>query len=29
MPINPTGKVDKRSLKTEFLGGKEDGSDGL
>ena len=29
MPINPTGKVDKRSLKAEYLGGKEDESDGL
>jgi acyl-CoA synthetase (AMP-forming)/AMP-acid ligase II len=25
MPINPTGKVDKRSLKAQYLGGKEDG----
>ena len=29
MPINPTGKVDKRALKAQYLGGKEDGSDGL
>jgi acyl-CoA synthetase (AMP-forming)/AMP-acid ligase II len=28
MPINPTGKVDKRSLKAKYLAGKEDGSDG-
>ncbi|MGW8322572.1 MAG: class I adenylate-forming enzyme family protein, partial [Thermodesulfobacteriota bacterium] len=25
MPINPTGKVDKRFLKAEYLGGKEEG----
>ncbi len=28
MPINPTGKVDKRTLKTQYLEGKEEGSDG-
>ena len=28
MPINPTGKVDKRSLKAQYLSGKESGSDG-
>jgi acyl-CoA synthetase (AMP-forming)/AMP-acid ligase II len=29
MPINPTGKVDKRSLKAQYLNGKENGQDGV